>query len=175
MGKCKEPLGDEVCSTDGDVYCDRLRSRCTDSCSAPGSSTCSWTSFSAPDGTPCAEGKQCYGVGFEDGDDICVDSDSIPFNVGCGNGVIEDGEECDAGAGVDDDCCTAQCTLESTCTAPPTGAPTDYALPCVNKIGTVLNGRDCEGLESFYGEDFCTRFTNSVETLKEECPEKCGT
>lgn len=58
-------------------------------------------------GCPCTAGGNCNIGSF------CVEDMCVPVNEDCGNGEIEDGEECDDGPyNADDAACTSNCMLQ---------------------------------------------------------------
>jgi cysteine-rich repeat protein len=71
----------------------------------PGSQTCASAMWTACSGEVLPATERCNG-----NDDNCDGVVDEPFRGGCGNGVIESGEQCDDGNMINTDACTNLCT-----------------------------------------------------------------
>ncbi len=73
--------------------------------------------FNPPSGTPQTEGSTSAAEGTsgssESSADQGTDPDETGTSPGCGNGALDEGEECDEGdANADDATCKSDCTLQ---------------------------------------------------------------
>lgn len=75
--------------------------------------------------------------------------------VGCGNGVIEVGEQCDDGNVNNGDCCSATCNHE------PNGSTCDDDLFC-NGVGTCSNGNCDQDGDPCVGQPACLSNCNEI-------------
>ena len=97
----------------------------------------------------------------------------------CGNGIVEDSEQCDPGADIPGDCCTSACTLGSVETEcrPAVGA-CDVAESCDGvsnacpadtfaEVGTACGGSDgaCDALDTCDGSGSCTDNVAATTTV----------
>jgi len=78
----------------------------------------------------------CSFPGVSDG--RCLDG--VCFGTGCGNFVLEDGEECDDGNTVDGDGCSADCNSDETCGNGQVDAPVGERCD----DGNTVDGDDCQ-------------------------------
>ena len=136
-----------TCSLTPAVTCD-IQSDCPWVCSKSTDVTCASNSDCDGPGNKCKSGLQtCDGAG--------PPPPPPPAPPVCGNGQVEDGEECDDGNVVDGDGCSATCTDESppppdgdgTCSGDGTACSSsaDCGLVC-HKSGTACStNSDCAG------------------------------
>lgn len=88
---------------------------CDDGASCNGVETCNASTHACDMGTPPAEGTSCSTAMIAMG--VCRLEECVP--AGCGNGVVDGGEDCDdmndvEGDGCDNDC-TFSCTMDAEC------------------------------------------------------------
>ncbi|MCA9606862.1 MAG: hypothetical protein KC619_14750, partial [Myxococcales bacterium] len=83
---------------------------CNDGATCNGDEVCGTTSHVCERGTPPAAGTACSTSMVADG--VCADAGDglVCVETGCGNFVVETGEECDDGNDVSGDGCEADCT-----------------------------------------------------------------
>lgn len=92
------------CEADCDFTCED-DSDCDDELPCTGVETCGGD-HTCVAGTPLGSGASCEQPGGEDG--VCRGTDCVP--AGCGNNLVDAGEECDDGNPTDGDGCDADCT-----------------------------------------------------------------
>ncbi|MFH1437847.1 MAG: hypothetical protein ABIJ56_19215 [Pseudomonadota bacterium] len=172
----------DVIEDAGDVpvecYCDQ---DCDDTEPCNGMERCEAGQCEA--GEPLEDGTPCVSPFGHDGE--CVDALCIPF--GCGDGVLDDGEECDDGNGVSGDGCENNCTFschesadcddenactddacsETTggrmCTHEPVSGPCDDGLLC-----TLTDTCGDDGLCGGTGDPCDDGTACTVDTCREE-------
>ncbi|KAF5377173.1 hypothetical protein D9615_006432 [Tricholomella constricta] len=143
--------------------------------------------------SPCTVGNICSvmkGVAGGRTDTTClVDPDPSRQTISlqmCGNGIVEKGEDCDPGKGVDSACCDpdtckfrsnaicrpsrdAQCDTAETCTGNSSSCPTDIVTP---------NGQSCGSGDLKCASGQCTSIALQCQTigasmgLKQACPNR---
>ncbi len=133
---CSTRCGDDVVST-GET-CDPPSScptscddgnKCTTDTMTGSAATCNVT-CSHQAITQCISGDGCCPAGCNNKND----SDCTPV---CGNGVVEAGEQCDPPNGTT---CSATCTVESICGAPPTDCFACECHDCSWSMNACING-----------------------------------
>jgi hypothetical protein len=91
----------------------------------------------AEDGSFDGAGTRCAG-------NCCVAGPTCP---GCGNGLVEDDEECDDGNLDDGDCCSSRCTLDADGADCDDGLFCNGADNCAAGQCTVHAGDPCDGID----------------------------
>lgn len=129
-----EPDCTFTCETDED---------CDDGLDCTGTETCSDES-TCVEGTPLASGETCTQTDGSDG--VCRGTDCVA--AGCGNTLMDSGEECDDGNVVDGDGCDSDCTF--TCTI---DADCDDASVCTGVESCDLTSHTCVPGEAMTCDD----------------------
>ncbi len=106
-----------------------------------------------------------FGVGGRTGgitDDHAVDKLSIQTGV-CGNGAVDDGEECDDSNTADGDCCSASCQFESS------------GSSCGDTGSECVVQDTCDGAGSCTDNGFVSSGTSCGDATDDECtnPDTC--
>jgi hypothetical protein len=122
---------------------------------------------SSSSGTPSTTGEATgTTVAAEDSSTAAVDTTA--GEQLCGNGVIDDGEDCDGEELGDNMCaaggelsCAVDCTLDMSACATPPECPDD----------TLDNGEQCDGLE--FGDQTCETFSNQYGGGALTCNANC--
>lgn len=118
--------------------------------------SCSWNE----------ENEACFGCGpFAQASRECANL----CEPACGNGIVDDGEECDDGNMFDGDCCSSTCQLEAD------GAPCTDRLFCTEGVGMCADGicvggaprlcSSCVGGDCDEFRNRCAGFDDSSEDL----------
>ncbi|MBW2260846.1 MAG: hypothetical protein JRG91_02650 [Deltaproteobacteria bacterium] len=161
--------------TDGTVGC-TSDGECDDGNTCNGDETCNGEGECEP-GTPLSDGADCEADGI---DGTCLDEECVPLT--CGDGTLDDGEECDDGNDVADDGCEENCRYschedgecddENVCTDDSCGeVGTGRMCLFENNTASCDDGNPCTEGDACSGGS-CESGTNTCECeTTEDCAE----
>jgi cysteine-rich repeat protein len=162
-------LGDPVDCSDGvgctDDSCDEVSDECVND---PNDANCPDDGMFCNGMEFCDAANDCSSMGDPcPGGTVCnEDTETCDAEPGCGDGVVDPGEDCDDGNTLDGDCCSADCTFE------PEGSSCDDGEFCNGEevcdgAGTCLEGDpvDCSD-----GIDCTVDACNEIEDVCENTP-----
>ncbi|MDO8527988.1 MAG: DUF4215 domain-containing protein [Deltaproteobacteria bacterium] len=171
ISTCKA-IEDDLESTTFESSCDQQGNgaKISESQSLPPSAS----SNESPPAPECAADNPCPSKG-----QICVEGTCVAEEVRatCGNGAVEEGEQCDDGNTIDGDCCNATCQFETNESACDDENSCTLIDQCNGEGLCTSSGSPCANgsLEELCGEQCDDNNTNSGDGCNSTCQnEICG-